>query len=234
MIRSMTRVYCACAVAVLLAGDALACLSDVMLTVRVSTGSAAGTLEITADQGTWTDGDFSWSTEAPIPIMSGSEVLATFGPGNIRVYADAAVSVGYSMQTGDELTTFTFSSPLLPIHDLDPALARGNGAFTLQDFCGGGAAYEARMGCYLPDGTACWEESLNLVVVPPDVLAAGSFEHPVGGGYEPTPPASALRMEVGGTVSACSIASGSAFFHVNPEPATALLMLLGLGLIRRR
>jgi hypothetical protein len=222
------------------AASALADLSDVILTIHAVNGRSEGTLEITADQGTWQGDDFFWSTDEAIPITSGTEVLGTFGPGAIAFGADPSIALGFSIQAASTETTFSISSSALGFETIDPAVARTSGAFTLQDFTGGGAslngtlpeAYAFR--ALLNDGTVFHQAVQSITVVPPEQLAIESFVYPAGGGYEPVDPAYSMAIEIGFTLSPNAFASGSANFEVIPEPTGLLLLVVGAGLLRRR
>lgn len=223
------------------AASTVADVSDVVLTVRASSGRSAGVLEITSEEGTWDGDNFFWSTDHAIPIMAGDEVLGTVGAGsNIALYADPQIAMGFSFQAGDADTDVTVSSALLSFPTIPSGMARADAAFTLMDFMGsgaslsglepGGGAYRA----YYNDSTTFAEAIDHITVVPPASLADGSFGYPGGGAYSPIGTVSNMGAEIAFTLSANAFASGSADFEIIPEPAGLVLLAVGIGVLRRR
>jgi hypothetical protein len=221
---------------------ALADISDVVLTFQASSGRSAGVLEITADQGTWDGDNFFWTAGEDMDIVGGGgEVLGTVAAGShIELYADPQIAMGFSFQAGDADTDVTVTSALLSFPTIASAMARADAAFTVMDFMGsgasltglepGGGAYRA----YYNDSTTFTEAIDQIAVAPPDTLADDSFAYPGAGAYSPIGSVSNMGAEIGFTLSANAFASGSSNFEVVPEPAGLVLLVVGLGVLRRR
>ncbi len=215
-------------------------VSDVVLAIHATNGRSEGVLEITAQEGTWDGENFFWSTDQAIPIMSGSELIGSFGPGRLAIFADPQISMGFSVQAADLDTTFTLTSALNSFPTMPDGQARADAAFTVMDFFGtgttltgaepGGGAYRA----FYNGGTTFVEALPSIVVVPPDPLAVGAFESPGGGLFTSIGPVSSMQAEISFILSANGFASGSSNFVIVPEPAGLLVLLAGLGLLRRR
>jgi hypothetical protein len=231
----------ACAIALMaLTGAALADVSDVVLAIHALSGRSEGSLEITADQGTWDGDNFFWSTDVAIPIMSGSEVLGTFGPGHLELYADPSVAMGFSFQSGEVPLSVTISSALLSFPSMPNPAARTSAAATLLDLSGAGAALTGTgpggfaYRALFEDGSTFASGIPELVVTPPDSLAATSFTYPAVGYLPVSSSHTGISAQWSFTISARAMVSGSSEFEIIPEPASLLLIVVGFGLIRRR
>jgi hypothetical protein len=238
-IKRVARVVCALAL-ITLPCAALADVSDVVLAIHALSGRTEGSLEITVDQGTWEGDNFFWSTDVAIPIMSGSEVLGTFGPGHLELYADPSVALGFSFQSGDVPLSVTISSALLSFPSMPNPAARTSAAATLLDLSGAGAALTGTgpggfaYRALFEDGSTFASGIPELVVTPPESLAATSFTYP-GVGYVPVSPShTGISAQWSFMVTARAMVSGSSEFEIIPEPASLLLLAVGLGLVRRR
>jgi hypothetical protein len=174
--------------------------------------------------------------------MSGSELLGTFGPGSISMYADPQVNLNFSVQAGDTDLLVTITSGQLTFPAYTDGQARADAAFTVLDFFGsgttltgaepGGGAYRAYYNG-IP-GTTFVDTISSIAVVPPDTLAVGSFESPGGGLFTSIGPVSEMGAEISFTLTAHGFVSGSSNFVIVPEPAGLLALLAGLCLLRRR
>jgi hypothetical protein len=220
-------------------GVALADVSEVVLAIHASSGRAAGVLVITADQGRWADDNFFWSTDEVLPIMSGSEVLGTFGPGRLEIDADPAIAMAFSAQAGESDTVFTLDSALLSFPALPGPRARVHGAFTLTDGPGTGAGLTGLLpGGYaftsrLEDGLQFFSAIQEMTTAPLPAVSA-NFEHPEGGSYAPVPPTGGMAIEMQFALTPAALASGSVLFEVIPEPTSVALLVGSLALLRRR
>jgi hypothetical protein len=223
------------------AAGALADVSEVVLAIHASSSRSEGVLEITSQDGVWDGGNFFWSTDHEIPIMSGTEVLGTIGAGSrIALYADPQIAMGFSFQADDADVNVTVTAATLSFPEITNGLARADAAFTLMDFLGSGATLtglEPAGGAYRASynlGTTFAEGIGPMAVVPPAPLSDESFGSPGGGAYTSIGPVSSMDAEIAFTLSAHAFASGSSNFEIIPEPAGLLLLVVGLGVLRRR
>jgi hypothetical protein len=224
---------------------AVADVSDTILTITASTSRGEGTLSISADEGYWDGDDFHWAVDYPLEIRDGGDqLLGTFGPASVTFYADPQVSLGFAVQAGDDPTSFVITSALLSFTPIPAALARADAAFTLQDFWGTGAlltgdgpvggAYLAQYNGFVPGGTTFGEGIQEIQVIPPAVLETADYASAPLGEYLPIGAASDMSSQIAFTLSPLALASGSANFEIIPEPATLLLICVGLLAARRR
>jgi hypothetical protein len=225
-----------------------AALDNVVLTIEATTGQDSfGSITITEEDGWWEGGTFYWQTATPIAL---GDTGATFGPAVVTSYIDPvsgraypAINVGFAVSAGATDIDVLISSALLSFPEISPAFARASAAFTVTDFLGAGTtltgtgglsgmAYRAWYNGYLEAGN----EFCGLI----DQMyaQAGSFglaeNYPGGGLYLPIGAAQDMSSQISFTLTAFGLASGSATFEIIPEPGTVLLLIAGLGLLRRR
>jgi len=234
----------ALAAGLLVAFPATADVSNVVLRVAATNGRGGAAIEITADQGAWVGDTFYWSTERPIEITSGDQLLATLREATLQVRSDPQVYLNFSVQAGDFDTDFVISSPLLSFPSIGTALGRASAAFTLMDFFDDGArltgtgptggSYLAQYNGFVPGGTTFAERIPLIEVAPPQVLAVATFEEPLGAGYAAIGQVSDMSAMFSFRLTAWDFASGSSNFEIVPEPAGLLLVGIPLLLLRRR
>lgn len=221
----------------------LADISDVVLTVRATSERSEGVLEITSDQGYWDGDNFFWTARQDISITGADgQVLGTVGAGShLALYADPQIAMGFSFQAGSDPTNVTVSSSVLSFPTISSPQGRADVAFTVMDFFGSGASLsglEPGGGAYRAfyNGSTTFVDAVHqITVVPPDALADGSYVYPGGGAYAAIPvPVSSMGAEISFTLSPYGFASGSSNYEIIPEPAGLILLVVGLGVLRRR
>ncbi len=227
-----------------------AALDDVVLSIEATTTRALdgsyGCITITEEDGWWEGSTFYWETSVPLEI---GDTGARFGPASLTAYVDplsgrsfASIALGFSVAAGSADTDFQISSALLSFDEISPAFARASAAFTVTDFSGTGAtlsgtgldgmAYRTWYDGFLDTGTA-FTGLISSVYA-----EGGSFavdeDYPGFGAYLPIGSAYDMSSEISFNLTAFGLASGSATYDIIPEPGTVLLLVVGLGLLRRR
>jgi hypothetical protein len=252
--RGMRAVAAFAAVAV--AGSAFADIIGNPGFVVIAQDDASGhycynSFEVTRDP----DGNWRWASNSPLTLESwDGTVLGTLnpegGPGSsIEYIEDPVVNLNFSVAAGSTTTTFMIGSALLTFPTITGASGRASAAFSTTDVDGSGAVLTGIAG---NTGTNGYAAAVNGMAGPapaglnqfaellPGVVAGGFGSATVNDNVPPIG-----YLPIGGTVSSISsfisftlspfdLASGTSTFEVIPEPVSALLLVLGAGLLRRR
>lgn len=230
-------------------------ISDPIFSVEVchDTG-CVGVFNVSQADGTWQGGSFLWVLPQVQPIFAddgSGQLIATLStegggtfiaitPGSGR--SAAQVNLGFAMQSGGAPTTFTVKSALLT---LDSPLANPQGrasvGINVSDADGDGAiltgygptggAYLAQYNGFVPWGTT-FDESIASIVTPDPFGTASGWNDT---DWQPIAATVAnMSTQVRFQLTANDFASGTSNFQIVPEPAGLLVLLAGLGLVRRR
>lgn len=225
-----------------------------VLTIEASNASrATGMIEIYQSDGWWEGDTFYWQAENDLQITDPDtgEIIGTFlssaaltsyvVPDGTR--SNPQVNLGFAMSAGDEPTTFTVQSALLT---LDPQYVNPDGkadaAISVTDFGGNGdgaeligqgpngGAFLAEYNGFVPGGTT-FDEGIESIVAD----AWGTETGESHSGWLPINDTVVdMSTQISFTLTPGDSASGTSSFQVVPEPTGLLLLLAGLGLVRRR
>lgn len=193
---------------------------------------------------------FFWQTPSAVPILDGSNVVATLvsmtvlagrntlPSGEVRY----GIDIDYQVLAGSNATTFELLSPTLFFDSILNGTAltsatlggtdQNNNGITITPGLSNGFAYQA-----LFNGSSVFTNYFGSVLANP--AASGSVglagNPPVAGVFTPIGPVSSMRAKLQFTVSGGDSAAGTSTFSVAPAPgAAALLGLGGLVIGRRR
>jgi len=234
-----------------LVSSASADVSDVAFDVVVCKGGVCTgyfwvpSTDLTEDPST---GVLSWHLQQDTDITDlEGDVAGTLQVGSFveiipagRGRATTQVNLGFAVEAGDALTDFSFSSAMLSFPAIASAQGKADATFQLTDFggdsgatltglFGGGGAYRAQYNGF--PGT----QFTQLMTAP---IAVGEFESisvPDSFGFAPIGASvSSISSQIDFSLSAFDLASGLSTFEVIPEPAAALLLVVGVMALRRR
>src|SRR5262245_37924803 len=207
--------------------------------------------DVTQDE----NGNWHWANNTPQEMRSYEGTLLGMlnpagGPGSSIEYVnDPIVNLNFSVAAGASTTTFMIGSALLTFPVISPAQGRASADFSVTDADGSGVSLTAIGGNSTTRGYAA---AVNGMAGPAPAGAnqftemipsfgAGPFGSAVSGdnfpplGYSPIGvPVSSISSFIQFRLSAFDLASGTSTFEVIPEPASVLLLVLGVGLLRRR
>ncbi len=206
-------------------------------------------------EGTWNGTTWSWELPDTLEIynFSHSELVATLSEGT-RVEitppvegsrSDPVVNLGFAMQAGNALTTFTVKSALLNGLSISNPQGRASATFTVSDgldddgglltgLNAGGGSYLAQYNGHVPSGTN-FAELIPSMVIPVEGSFGTTEDYPGGGLYSAIAgTVSNMSSEISFTVTPNDLASGTSVFEIVPEPSALLLLAAGLTLWRRR
>ena len=252
--RSEFRATLALAVIVVSAGPVLASgilMTGTVVTVRATAGTDSGVLSYFLPANTSITGEYQWSPQTiPATIMAtnGTTVLGTLNSLQLVFDADPRVSVDFDVTSAGATTTFDIVSDTLSFDPITNPDAFSSASVTLADANNSGyaklsgqfptpwginSAFEARY-----NTTVKWVDLIG----PMTLTDAGATMLAEEG--RPEPPPSMARETIPATVdriqtewkfslTANDRAYGTGVFDFTPELATALLLLLGIGLVRR-
>jgi hypothetical protein len=221
---------------------------------------AHGSFDVIFDPGKWQGGQYSWSLDTDHEIWStdGKTLLATLQKGSrengtwIELFdgqggrANPTINLGFAMQAGSEKTTFTVRSALLKFGPFGSAQARASAAFSVTDGLDGdgglleglgrgqgGGGYLAQYNGFVPAGTD-FAQLIDRLAIPADGSDSKSEAKGPGFTFEPIGYAEDMSAQVSFTITKNDLASGTSLYEIAPEPASLILLAVGVCLFRRR
>lgn len=203
--------------------------------------------ETDPNNGTWNGDTFVWTLPAAVDITDTETgaYLATLHDGSVAMANDPQVNLGFAVTAGTSETTFTISSALVSFATIASPSAHASVAWNLTDQASDGAAlnpvvadglnrcYFAQYNGFVPGGTSYAELVPGIVADPESSMPY--FEDAPAVGFSPIGvPVSNMSSQIHFTLSADDFASGTSTYVIIPEPASLLLLVVSLGLARRR
>lgn len=226
---------------------ALADISDIVYSVVAENRSGRASFQARFSDGSWDSQRriYSWRLREPVELRDDEgDLIAVLQQGSTLVRGDPQISLGYLVQAGDSLTSFTITSALLSFPALNNPDARASASMGITDINGDGAELVG-----LHDGPAAYLAEYNGFVPGGSTFSAliGSIKASAGGSgsaFQNDPP-SGYRTISGSvhdmstqfkfSLTAYDTSSGTSNFEVVPEPVSVALLMLGaLALMRRR
>jgi hypothetical protein len=237
-----------CAVALLgCASTALGDLSDIVFSVVAENRSGRATFQAHISEGSWDSQRRTYTWRLPQPVELRDEegdLIAVLQQGSTLVRKNPQISLGYLVQAGDSLTTFTITSGLLSFGTMNNPDARASASMGITDINGDGAELNG-----LHDGPAAYLAEYNGFVPGGSTFSAliGSIRASSGGSgsvFQNDPPSGYRRINGGVfdmstqykfSLTPFDTSSGTSNFEMVPEPAAVGLLALGvLAMMRRR
>jgi hypothetical protein len=246
----------ACVLAVLVACAAPALATGMLTTgtivrIQATSGAGVGELAYFIPAATPISGEYQWSLQSlPATIRSSTGVaLGTVNSLGLKFDADPYITLNFDVTSPGVTTTFDILSDTLSFDPIANPEAFANAGATLVDADNSGyakltgqfptpwginSAFDARY-----NGTTAWAD----LIAPMTLFNAGASMLAEEG--RPEPPPSTNREAIAATVSSIRCewkfsltandrAYGTGTFNLLPEPATAMLLLLGLSIFKRR
>lgn len=235
----------------LIAGTANADLSNVVFSVSaVDASGRSGSFSITQEMGTWSGDTFTWSSSSPVPIWDSTRQvqLGTLNPAadgspaiktQIEYVNDPQINLNFAVQAGSSTTSFTITSALLSFPTITNASGTASAGYSVSDLTGdgvslngvsGAGAYLAQYNGFVPTGTT-FLEAISSVTAPAfsSQTQNASFTDPAMSN-----PVNDMSVQVQFTLSPFDLASGTTTYVITPEPASLVLLLAGLAVLKRR
>ncbi len=223
-------------------------ISNVIFRIEATNGAGTGVLEFTRDELVYNpvSDSYHWNTGTQVIFSDTFDVIATLQNANLGIYQNdpKKIAGAFAVAAGDSDTTFTIQLPQLSFDALPASAtaARMGMAGNVTDVGGGGVAmlplgdadgiFLAGYNGLVPGGTLFGEAlagvtaatgSASLLDVVPDngLTMLGTAVTDMS-----------TRLEF--TLTALDFGGGTHFFEIVPEPASLLVALMGVALLRRR
>ncbi len=226
---------------------ATADVSDIIFRVTATNDAGSGSFEATFDQMVYypTQQVWVWSTGA-VPIMDddfGTTQIAVLQNANVLLQADPKIAMGFSVQSGASLTTFTIESAVLSFPTIPDVASEGMAsvALNVSDAWAGDGVTMAELGAA---GSGVYQTYYNTDQLFVNLLSQVSAG-PGGSGsvFQNYPPigyadvagdVSSMHSWFGFTLTPGDIGGATSLYEIVPEPATFVLLVLALVAVRRR
>lgn len=232
MIRTKSR-FAAALVLLALPAFAFAIVSPYALRIEASNALGSGAYEVPVTELTYnpvTDA-YTWSLPLGVDIETpGGDLILSLTNSTLTYRNDPRINLGFAAQAGALDATVTVLSGVLSFPGINPATTNASASLTLTDNNANGGQLSG-VGSLFRPVTNLGTFGLfvgGFSVIPGQSLSQGANAGPSVWGGTVTQMQSSFAF----TVSASDSVSGTSLFNTVPEPAS--LVLLGLGLLLRR
>jgi hypothetical protein len=200
--------------------------------IDFQSGNSAGSYEFILPMN---QDPYQWTLAAPVNIYGSDDqqLIGTLRELHVELEGDPGVSLGFNVTANNSPTLVTVTSATVTFAPLFNPMAFASAAITVTDAgsnganatgtFGGSLAYQA-----LFNGSSVFANLVSPVSAGVDSSATGSDRLPALGMISIPGAVTSIQSQFSFVLSANDTASGTSRFNVVPEPASLILVVLGL------